>query len=196
MIIWVTAIQWVALLFALAAVRTLTQSFWSQMLDFGTKPKHFLSPTNVMPASRTVSENSVQIDDNESSPTTSKADLDAASTYSQSQRANAATSSRDILVFLVAFRILNALCIKTFFQPDEYFQSLEPAWRIAFGPDSGAWITWVWPYLSCFVRGEKLTITGMGTSFTVNDNSIYFCRRIPGSRLYCELPGCRSIQTC
>ncbi|CAF9916655.1 MAG: hypothetical protein GOMPHAMPRED_001069 [Gomphillus americanus] len=99
-----------------------------------------------MPASRTVSENSVQIDDNESSPTTSKADLDAASTYSQSQRANAATSSRDILVFLVAFRILNALCIKTFFQPDEYFQSLEPAWRIAFGPDSGAWITWEWEH--------------------------------------------------
>lgn len=49
------------------------------------------------------------------------------------------------LVFgvLLALRITNALSIKTFFQPDEYFQSLEPAWRIAFGPDSGAWITWV-----------------------------------------------------
>jgi hypothetical protein len=33
--------------------------------------------------------------------------------------------------------------VKTFFQPDEYFQSLEPAWQIAFGEDQGAWITWV-----------------------------------------------------
>ena len=51
--------------------------------------------------------------------------------------------SRDIFLFLVAFRIVNALSIRTFFQPDEYFQSLEPAWQIAFGTDSGAWITWV-----------------------------------------------------
>ena len=51
--------------------------------------------------------------------------------------------ARDILLFLVAFRILNALSVRTFFQPDEYFQSLEPAWQIAFGPESGAWITWV-----------------------------------------------------
>ena len=51
--------------------------------------------------------------------------------------------SQNILLFLIAFRILNALSIKTFFQPDEYFQSLEPAWQIAFGEGSGAWITWV-----------------------------------------------------
>ncbi|KAL9038435.1 MAG: hypothetical protein Q9180_003137 [Flavoplaca navasiana] len=54
------------------------------------------------------------------------------------------TTSQDVLLFLVAFRVLNALCIRTFFQPDEYFQSLEPAWEIAFGSDSGAWITWEW----------------------------------------------------
>lgn len=52
-------------------------------------------------------------------------------------------NAKDILLFLVAFRILNALTLQTFFQPDEYFQSLEPAWRLAFGEDSGAWITWV-----------------------------------------------------
>ncbi len=51
--------------------------------------------------------------------------------------------AQDILLFLVAFRILNALTIQTFFQPDEYFQSLEPAWQLAFGENSGAWITWV-----------------------------------------------------
>ena len=49
----------------------------------------------------------------------------------------------DILLFLIAFRILNALTIQTFFQPDEYFQSLEPAWQMIYGMDSGTWITWV-----------------------------------------------------
>jgi hypothetical protein len=48
-----------------------------------------------------------------------------------------------ILLLLIGFRLLNALSIRTFFQPDEYFQSLEPAWRIVFGSQSGAWITWV-----------------------------------------------------
>ncbi|KAH8171964.1 alg9-like mannosyltransferase family protein [Sarocladium implicatum] len=41
-------------------------------------------------------------------------------------------------------RLLNALTLTTFFQPDEFFQSLEPAWDLAFGPKSGAWITWEW----------------------------------------------------
>lgn len=59
------------------------------------------------------------------------------------QRAKSITTSRDILLFLIAFRLLNAFSIRTFFQPDEYFQSLEPAWQVAFGEDGGAWITWV-----------------------------------------------------
>ena len=58
-------------------------------------------------------------------------------------RAAEAVSTSNIFVFLLGFRIVNALSIKTFFQPDEYFQSLEPAWQIAFGEKSGAWITWV-----------------------------------------------------
>ncbi|MCJ1397091.1 glycosylphosphatidylinositol anchor biosynthesis [Xylographa trunciseda] len=62
------------------------------------------------------------------------------------RRAQHAVTSRDVFLFLLAFRILNALSIKTFFQPDEYFQSLEPAWQIAFGSDSGAWITWEWKH--------------------------------------------------
>jgi phosphatidylinositol glycan class B len=60
-----------------------------------------------------------------------------------SENAVHAATSRDVLLFLAAFRILNALSIRTFFQPDEFFQSLEPAWQMAFGRDSGAWITWV-----------------------------------------------------
>jgi len=51
--------------------------------------------------------------------------------------------TKDILLLCLAWRFINALCMKTFFQPDEYFQSLEPAWQMAFGSDSGAWITWV-----------------------------------------------------
>lgn len=48
-----------------------------------------------------------------------------------------------VFLALFAFRLINAYFVQTFFQPDEYFQSLEPAWDIAFGPDSGAWLTWV-----------------------------------------------------
>lgn len=59
------------------------------------------------------------------------------------ERVRQLSTSQDIFLFLVALRILNALSIKTYFQPDEFFQSLEPAWEIAFGADSGAWITWV-----------------------------------------------------
>ncbi|KAH9836920.1 glycosyltransferase family 22 protein [Teratosphaeria destructans] len=67
------------------------------------------------------------------------------------QQATQARSTRSsvqpiyfVLICLIAFRVVNALCIRTFFQPDEYFQSLEPAWQSAFGPESGAWITWEW----------------------------------------------------
>jgi Alg9-like mannosyltransferase family len=48
-----------------------------------------------------------------------------------------------ILPLIISLRLINTLCVRTFFQPDEYFQSLEPAWQIAFGSQSGAWITWV-----------------------------------------------------
>ncbi|KAL3475688.1 Alg9-like mannosyltransferase family-domain-containing protein [Aspergillus californicus] len=56
------------------------------------------------------------------------------------------TSTSNILLFLVAFRILNALTVRTFFQPDEFFQSLEPAWKVAFGENQGSWITWEWEF--------------------------------------------------
>ncbi|KAF2266627.1 hypothetical protein CC78DRAFT_513262 [Lojkania enalia] len=49
-----------------------------------------------------------------------------------------------ILTLLIAFRIANALALRTFFQPDEFFQSLEPAWQLAFGEASKPWITWEW----------------------------------------------------
>ncbi|KAJ5657158.1 uncharacterized protein N7484_000807 [Penicillium longicatenatum] len=52
----------------------------------------------------------------------------------------------NVLLFLIGFRLVNALTIRTFFQPDEFFQSLEPAWQVAFGKDQGAWLTWEWQH--------------------------------------------------
>lgn len=52
-------------------------------------------------------------------------------------------SAKDTWMLLLVFRCVNAALVWTFFQPDEYFQSLEPAWQMAFGSQSGAWITWV-----------------------------------------------------
>ena len=52
-------------------------------------------------------------------------------------------AASDIWMMLLAFRFINVLGVRTFFQPDEYFQSLEPAWQMSFGTQSGAWITWV-----------------------------------------------------
>jgi len=49
----------------------------------------------------------------------------------------------DTWTLLAVVRIINAVTICTFFQPDEYYQALEPAWALAFGEASGAWITWV-----------------------------------------------------
>ncbi|KAI1769052.1 glycosyltransferase family 22 protein [Hypoxylon sp. FL1150] len=54
--------------------------------------------------------------------------------------------AREALAVIFTIRLVNALCVRTFFQPDEYFQALEPAWRMVFGEDSGAWITWEWQH--------------------------------------------------
>jgi phosphatidylinositol glycan class B len=51
-------------------------------------------------------------------------------------------TAKDVWMLLLILRFINSLLVWTFFQPDEYFQSLEPAWQIAFGSQSGAWITW------------------------------------------------------
>ncbi|KAE8133876.1 GPI mannosyltransferase 3 [Aspergillus pseudotamarii] len=42
-------------------------------------------------------------------------------------------STSHVFLFLIAFRLLNAVSLRTFFQPDEFFQSLEPAWQTANG---------------------------------------------------------------
>lgn len=50
---------------------------------------------------------------------------------------------RDVWILAIGIRLICAFTIATFFQPDEYYQSLEPAWQLVFGRDSGAWLTWV-----------------------------------------------------
>ncbi|KAJ8131923.1 hypothetical protein O1611_g1697 [Lasiodiplodia mahajangana] len=55
-----------------------------------------------------------------------------------------ADQAREALSVIFAFRFANALCVRTFFQPDEYFQVLEPAWQLVYGENSGAWLTWEW----------------------------------------------------
>jgi len=42
---------------------------------------------------------------------------------------------------LIALRVAIALCTRTFFQPDEFFQSLEPAHHFVFGYGV---LTWEW----------------------------------------------------
>ncbi|KAL9949414.1 glycosylphosphatidylinositol anchor biosynthesis [Verticillium nonalfalfae] len=51
-----------------------------------------------------------------------------------------------VLLRLLVIRAFNAYWVTTFFQPDEYFQALEPAWQMAFGPGAGAWLTWEWQH--------------------------------------------------
>ncbi|KAF4595657.1 GPI mannosyltransferase 3 [Ophiocordyceps camponoti-floridani] len=51
---------------------------------------------------------------------------------------------RAVLVALVVIRLVNAWSIATFFQPDEFFQALEPAWDLAFGTATRPWLTWEW----------------------------------------------------
>ncbi|KAK7743756.1 glycosylphosphatidylinositol anchor biosynthesis [Diatrype stigma] len=56
----------------------------------------------------------------------------------------AARQTQEALAVIFAWRLINALCVRTFFQPDEYFQALEPAWQLVYGDGSGSWLTWEW----------------------------------------------------
>jgi len=48
-------------------------------------------------------------------------------------------SNGRIFLALVLIRLINSLTICTFFQPDEYYQSLEPAWKFVFGYGETTW---------------------------------------------------------
>jgi len=63
---------------------------------------------------------------------------------------------KDVWTMLIVIRVVNAVTLGTFFQPDEYFQALEPAWALAFGSKSGAWLTWVCDYCCCFCLDDLI----------------------------------------
>ncbi|KAA1469323.1 glycosyltransferase family 22 protein [Dentipellis sp. KUC8613] len=50
-------------------------------------------------------------------------------------------ASACLVIIAVVLRVLIAVCTRTFFQPDEYFQALEPAHAIVFGYGH---LTWEW----------------------------------------------------
>ncbi|KAL5988042.1 Mannosyltransferase aptg1 [Asimina triloba] len=51
------------------------------------------------------------------------------------------SSPKRILALCLAFRAVNALLVRTYFNPDEHWQSLEVAHRIVFGYGH---LTWEW----------------------------------------------------
>ncbi|KAI0180139.1 glycosyltransferase family 22 protein [Hypoxylon sp. FL1284] len=77
---------------------------------------------------------------------TTRSPTAATSSLKDNVAALPAVQTRDALAVIFTIRLVNALCVRTFFQPDEYFQALEPAWRMVFGEDSGAWLTWEWQH--------------------------------------------------
>ena len=49
-----------------------------------------------------------------------------------------------VFLGLCAFRMLNAALIRTQFDPDEYWQTLEPAYCLTFTDDDSCFYTWEW----------------------------------------------------
>lgn len=92
-------------------------------------------------------------------------------------------STLSLFALLLAFRIVNALTLRTFFQPDEFFQSLEPAWQLAFGPNAHACITWVNAHTHTCCPSLCLTLfAGVGRSIAL----------VPAPRpVRCHLPSGR-----
>jgi phosphatidylinositol glycan class B len=50
-------------------------------------------------------------------------------------------SGTTLFLLALVFRLVNACITRTFFQPDEYYQALEPAHRLIFGT---GYATWEW----------------------------------------------------
>lgn len=46
---------------------------------------------------------------------------------------------RRVFLMLLCIRVFNSLTVQTFFQPDEYYQSLEPAWNLVYGYGETTW---------------------------------------------------------
>lgn len=83
---------------------------------------------------------------------------------------------RQNIALALSFRILVALCTSTVFQPDEYYQALEPAHHLVFGYGH---LTWEWlapqPIRSIIYPALNvpiyclLKVTGLDTLGTLGD---------------------------
>ncbi|CAG7891656.1 unnamed protein product [Brassica rapa] len=82
-------------------------------------------------------------------------------------------STRRIFLLCLAFRVVNALLIQTYFNPDEHWQSLEVAHRTVFGY---GYLTWEWkrgirsylhPMLFAFLY-KVLHLTGLDTPYVMS----------------------------
>lgn len=63
---------------------------------------------------------------------------------SDSERDSVTRQGDGILItflLLVVFRLMNAFIVRTQFDPDEYWQGLEPARLLVYGK---GWLTWEW----------------------------------------------------
>ncbi|CAH8370595.1 unnamed protein product [Eruca vesicaria subsp. sativa] len=90
-----------------------------------------------------------------------------------SKSGRATRSTRRIFMFCLAFRVVNALLIQTYFNPDEHWQSLEVAHRTVFGY---GYLTWEWkrgirsylhPMVFAFLY-KLLHLTGLDTPYVMS----------------------------
>lgn len=95
---------------------------------------------------------------------------------------NALGNGLIIFLTILSIRIVNALTIRTFFQPDEYFQALEPAWNLAFAGGRG-WVTWVSKRSFRSFPGCILTTSGMERTAPKHCTPAPIYRRLQGDRL-------------
>lgn len=79
-----------------------------------------------------------------------------------------------MILFSAVFRVLIALLTQSYFQPDEYFQALEPAHKYVFGYGH---LTWEW------VNPEPLR----STLYTALNVPVYLLLKVSGLDVYPSL---------
>ncbi|KXJ97457.1 Alg9-like mannosyltransferase family-domain-containing protein [Microdochium bolleyi] len=93
--------------------------------------------------------------------------------------------AKETLYVIFSIRCINAFACRTFFQPDEYYQALEPAWQMVFGPASGAWLTWEWTHglrsslhPAIFAIGYALVDNSIGDLYSVKSKWLVAVPRV------------------
>lgn len=104
---------------------------------------------------------------------------------SEATTPDAGQLAKETFYVLFSVRCINAFACRTFFQPDEYYQALEPAWQMVFGPASGAWLTWEWTYglrsslhPAIFAIGYALVDNTIGNLYSVKSRWLVAVPRV------------------